>query len=164
MKASFIQFTKCLVASLFLIGTANAHHSFAMYDTERVYNLTGVVTRILPNSSHLAIYMVPLNEERNSVIRDDDGEPIEWSIEMYGSAQAALDGITTNGFPRGSIISIGLNPLRDGRPAGFRSDFGLFKCPENTPPALGQHCDSVEGATSHGKGVLEDAVGSIPGL
>jgi hypothetical protein len=142
----------------------NAHHSFAMYDTEKTYNLTGVVTRILPNTSHLKIYMVPLNEARDTIVRDENGEPMEWSIEMYGSAQATLDGISVNGFPRGSIISIGLNPLRSGRPGGFRGDSGLFKCPANTPPNPGLHCDSVEGSTSHGDGIMQQATGPAPGL
>ena len=142
----------------------SAHHSFAMYDTNKVYNLTGVVTRIVPNTSHLEIYMVPLNEARDTIIRNEDEKPVEWAIEMYGSAQATLDGISVNGFPRGSIISISLNPLRSGRSGGFRGDSGLFKCPANTPPAPGMHCDTVEGSTSHGPGIMEQATGAAPGL
>ena len=127
-----------------------------MYDTDTRVVFTGVVTRVVPNSSHLAIYLVPLDVERAKVIRDADGEPIEWAIEMYGAAQGARDGITARAFSPGSIVSIGLHPLRNGKTAGFRGDAGLFKCPENTPPARGLHCDSVEGSTAHGPGLIEE--------
>jgi hypothetical protein len=164
MRSNCNKFILFTVFNFLLVMPASAHHSCAMYDTSKVYNLTGVVTRILPNTSHLEIYMVPLNEARDTIIRDESGEPMEWAIEMYGSAQATLDGISVNGFPRGSIISIGINPLRSGRPAGFRGDSGLFKCPANTPPAPGMHCDTVEGSTSHGEGIMEQATGPAPGL
>ena len=61
---------------------------------------------------------------------------------------AAREGITVNNFPRGTIVSVGLHPLRTGLPAGARGQYGLFKCPADTPPAPGKHCDSVTGATS----------------
>jgi len=52
--------------------------------------------------------------------------------------------------------SVGLHPLRNGQPAGDRGAWGLFKCPEKTPPAAGMHCDTVEGSTSHGQGVIPE--------
>lgn len=160
-------FKKLVFTSLLIFppaGVVYAHHSFAMYDTNKTYNFTGVVTRVNPNSAHLIMYMVPLNEARESIIRDEDGKPIEWAIEMGSSASEALEGITVNGFPRGSIISVGLHPLRNGRPAGGRGESGLFKCPQNTPPTPGMHCDSVEGATSHGEGLMPEATDPSPGI
>jgi hypothetical protein len=79
--------------------------------------------------------------------------PIVWAVEMTGSAQAARQGVSVNSFPRGTVFSVGLHPLRNGEPAGAREG-GLFKCPERTPPKPGMHCDSVDGNTSHGEGVL----------
>jgi hypothetical protein len=97
-----------------------------------------------------------LNDARKAVIRGDDGEPVIWAVELRGASQVAQDGVTVDGFPPGTIFSIGLHPLRNGLPAGGRANYGLFKCPEKTPPAAGQHCDSVDGATSHGRGVLPE--------
>jgi hypothetical protein len=145
-----------------LAASANAHHSFAMYDVGKTLVLTGVVTRVDPNPNHLQIFFAPLNEERTQVIRDGQGEPIVWAVEMDGAAGAARDGISVNNFPRGTIMSVGLHPLRNGFPAGGRGESGLFKCPANTPPPAGKHCDSVAGATSHGEGVLPQPTEPAP--
>lgn len=150
------------IAAAAAAGSAVAHHSFAMYDSRKTYVLTGVVTRVDPNPNHLQLFFAPLNEARDQVLRDDQGEPIVWAVEMDGAAGAARDGISVNGFPRGTIISVGLHPLRNGFPAGGRGKSGLFKCPANTPPKPGLHCDSVAGATSHGEGVLPEPTGEPP--
>lgn len=131
--------------------SASAHHSFAMYDGEKTYVLTGVVTRVSPDPSHLTIFFSPLNDARQAVVRDAAGKPVTWSVELRSASQVALDGVTAQNFPPGTIFSIGLHPLRSGLPGGGRGKSGLFKCPPNTPPATGKHCDSVAGSTSHGE-------------
>lgn len=143
-------------------ATVQAHHSFAMYDLKKVYVLTGVVTRVDPNPNHLQLFFVPLNEARTQILRDDKGEPVVWALEMGPAAVVAADGITVNNFPRGTIISVGLHPLRNGFPGGGRGENGLFKCPADVPPAPGKHCDSVKGSTSHGHGVLPVPTGPVP--
>jgi hypothetical protein len=142
-----------LAGALMLALPVQAHHSFAMYDMRTVKVFTGVVTRVDPAPNHLQIFFAEMNAERTNVLRDEDGEPIVWAVEMTGSAQAARQGVSVNSFPRGTVFSVGLHPLRNGEPAGAREG-GLFKCPERTPPKPGMHCDSVDGNTSHGEGVL----------
>jgi hypothetical protein len=142
-----------LAGALMLALPVQAHHSFAMYDMRTVKVFTGVVTRVDPAPNHLQIFFAEMNAERTNVLRDADGEPIVWAVEMTGSAQAARQGVSVNSFPRGTVFSVGLHPLRNGEPAGAREG-GLFKCPERTPPKPGMHCDSVDGNTSHGEGVL----------
>jgi hypothetical protein len=136
------------------IRSANAHHSFAMYDDKKTYVFTGVVTRVSPDASHLSIFFSPLNEARDTVVRDASGTPVTWSVELRAASQVAQDGVTVQNFPPGTIFSIGLHPLRNGLPGGGRGPYGLFKCPPRTPPAPGKHCDSVAGSTSHGQGAL----------
>ncbi len=147
-----------------LLGTAIvpavAHHSFAMYDSNKIYVFTGVVTRVDPAPTHLMIHFVPLDNSRRKIMRDKDGQPEEWSVEMMGSGQSARDGISVSAFPPGTIFSVGLHPLRDGGHSGGRGTSGLYKCPPNTPPDRGKNCDSVPGATSHGKGALTGATGT----
>jgi hypothetical protein len=133
--------------------TLAAHHSFAMYDQSIKYVFTGVVERINPDGSHLQIVFVPLNDARDALVRDASGKPASWLVEMGGSAPSAREGITVDGFPRGTVFSVGLVPLRNGQRGGARVE-GLFSCPKGKPPAAGKHCDSVEGATSHGGGGL----------
>jgi len=143
-------------------GFAGAHHSFSMYDRSKTYVLTSVVTRINPDLNHLQIFFGVLDEDRNRVIRDEAGEPVIWSVELRASSQVARDGVTIAGFPPGTIFSVGLHPLRNGLPGGGRAEYGLYKCPENTPPAPGKHCDSVAGATSHGHGLLPEPTHAWP--
>lgn len=155
-----------LAAGLMVAGAAAlasqtlaAHHSFAMYDQSITYVFTGVVERINPDGSHMQIVFVPLNDQRTALVRGAEGKPANWLVEMGGSAPSARDGITVDSFPRGTVFSVGLVPLRSGQRGGARVD-GLFRCPAGKPPAAGQHCDSVEGATSHGGGRLARPTGS----
>jgi hypothetical protein len=104
--------------------------------------------------NHLQIFFAVMNEERKNVIRDAKGQPIIWAVEMAGSAQSAREGISVNAFPPKTIISVALHPLRSGEPAGDRGGTPLFKCPVNTPPPPGKHCDSVEGHVAFGQGKL----------
>ncbi len=133
--------------------TLSAHHSFAMYDQSIKYVFTGVVERINPDGGHLQIVFVPLNEKRDALLRDAGGKTTTWLVEMGGSMASAREGISVSSFPRGTVFSVGLVPLRNGQRGGARVD-GLVQCPKGKSPAPGMHCDSVAGATSHGNGRL----------
>ena len=148
-RVAMVAFGGTLAAALMLIAPVQAHHSFAMYDTSVMKVFTGVVTRVDPAPNHLQIFFAPMNEDRKNVQRGEDGEPIVWAVEMTGSAQAARQGISVNSFPRGTVFSVALHPLRNGEPAGTREG-ALFKCPERMPPAPGMHCNSVEGHVAIG--------------
>lgn len=143
------------VAVAALIVPAEAHHSFAMYDMRGVQVFTGVVDGIDPAPNHLAINFAVMNEERNNVIRDDNNEPIFWSVEMGGSAQMARQGVSVNSFPRGTVFSVALHPLRNGEPGGSREG-AMFRCPDGVRPEAGKHCDSVEGHILIGTGELPE--------
>jgi hypothetical protein len=137
-----------------LVVPVQAHHSFSIFDSTKTKVFTGVVVRVNPDVNHLQIFFAVMNEERTNVIRDAKNQPIIWAVEMAGSAAAAREGISVNGFPPKTIISVGLHPLRSGEPAGDRGGSAMFKCPANTPPKPGKHCDSVEGNTAFGRGAL----------
>jgi hypothetical protein len=147
-------FAALLLAGAASVAPLQAHHSFAIFDSSVTRVFTGVVTRVNPDVNHLQIFFAVMNEERTNVLRDAKGQPIIWAVEMAGSAQSARDGISVNAFPPRTIISVGLHPLRSGDPAGDRGRSPLYKCPENTPPKPGKHCDSVEGHTVFGSGPL----------
>jgi hypothetical protein len=142
------------VVAAIILRAAHAHHSFAMYDEKKTYVFTAVVTRISPDANHLQIFFSPLDEARKAVLRDASGEPAMWAVELRAAGQVAQEGVTVETFPPGTIFSIGLHPLRNGLPAGGRGRSGLFKCPPRTPPAAGQHCDTVAGSTSHRQAAL----------
>jgi hypothetical protein len=143
-----------VVVSLGLASPARAHHSYAMYDGSVYRVFTGVVVRVIPNAAHFEIHFVPLNPERNALVRDDKGEPLVWVVQMESAGQAYKDGITKESFPQGTVFSMGLHPRRDGKPAGDRGMSGLFQCPKGAKPQPGKHCDSVAGAKAFGAGEL----------
>lgn len=154
MKSSKRQCAALAAAALVCLP-ATGHHSFAMYDRSTTFVLTGVVANLNPDPSHLQIVFVPLNDERNALVRDAQGERIMWAVDMEGAAAAARNGISASNFSRGTVFSVSLNPLRNGEPGGTRVG-ALFRCPEGKAPAAGQHCDSVEDAVRHGDGELAE--------
>ncbi len=137
-------------------GPLYAHHSFAMYNRDITYVFTGVVDGINPDASHLQINFVPLNDAREALIRDGAGNRVTWNVEMEGAAFSAREGVSASTFPRGTVFSVALTPLRNGEPGGSRVG-GLFKCPEGKPPAAGMHCDSVDSAVHIGEQPLGTA-------
>ena len=124
------------------------------YDGSVYRVFTGVVVRVIPNAAHFEMHFVPLNLERDALVRDDKGEPLVWVVQMESAGQAYKDGITKESFPQGTVFSMGLHPRRDGKPAGDRGMSGLFQCPKGTKPQSGKHCDTVPGAKAFGAGEL----------
>lgn len=146
----------CIAAAGLAVVPARAHHSYAMYDGSVYRVFTGVMVRVVPNAAHFEMHFVPLNDERTALVRDENGEPLVWVVQMESAAEAFRHGITREAFPQGTVLSMGVHPRRDGRPAGDRGDSGLFRCPEGKTPEPGQHCDSVEGSTAFGEGVIPE--------
>lgn len=144
----------CAAALAAAAPGALAHHSYAMYDGAIYKVFTGVMVRVVPNAAHFEMHFVPLNEQRNALVRKDDGEPLVWVVQMESAAEANRHGITRESFPQGTVMSMGVHPRRDGKPAGDRGDSGLFRCPMGKVPAPGKHCDSVEGHATFGPGEI----------
>ena len=133
-----------------------AHHSYAMYDRSVIYVFTGVVESINPDASHLQINFVPLNEARDALVRYAGGARVTWNVEMEGAAASAREGISISTFPRGTVFSVGISPLRNGEPGGVRVG-GIFKCAEGSSPEAGNHCNNAAGFTHIGKVPLPKA-------
>jgi hypothetical protein len=97
--------------------TAVGHHSFAMYDQSQVVTLTGRLTRFVHAPNHAQLIFELIDNEGAPVL-DDDGEPVAWGVETGPSTRIARLGVTPDNFPIGTIITVQLNPLRDGRTFG----------------------------------------------
>src|SRR5207247_10234462 len=98
--------------------SADAHHSYAMYDGSVYRVFTGVIVRVIPNAAHFEFHFVPLNEKPDALLRDEKREPRVRVVQMEGAGEALKQGITLESFPRGAVISMGVQPRRDGKPAG----------------------------------------------
>lgn len=130
----------------------STHHSFAMYDQNKVVTLTGVMKQFVPQANHAELHFILLAPDHKALAKGADGKYVEWGVEMAGTAAIAQQGITGTSFAPGTVFSVHLNPLRDG--SNFGSRVGtLAKCPTDATtkkpklPEAGKHCDSVMGAT-----------------
>ncbi|HZI81537.1 MAG TPA: DUF6152 family protein [Vicinamibacterales bacterium] len=130
----------------------STHHSFAMYDQNKVVTLTGVMKQFVPQANHAELHFILLAPDHKALQKGADGKYVEWGVEMAGTAAIAQQGITGTSFGPGTVFSVHLNPLRDGSNFGARVGV-LAKCPTDAAtkkpvlPAAGKHCDSVAGAT-----------------
>ena len=95
---------------------ALAHHSFAMYDMAKNQTMTGKLTRFIPGGNHAQLVFDVVGDDGQPLIKD--GKPVVWGVETGSAAAIARNGITVESFPVGTILTVTLHPLRDGRPFG----------------------------------------------
>ncbi len=113
--------TGAAMAAVIAAGTwpacAAAHHSFAMYDQAQVKTLTGKLTRYIPGANHAQL-IFELLEPDGTPILDAAGKPVLWGVETGPAARIAQQGVTPDNFPPGTIVTVSLNPLRNGKTFG----------------------------------------------
>src|SRR5690606_27749075 len=114
------------------IATAQAHHSFAMYDRSKTVTVTGKLTRFIPGANHAQLLFEVTDAEGTPVL-GADGKPQIWGVETAPAAVIARQGVTVESFPLGTIITATLNPLRDGRPFGALAGGKLISCGMEMP-------------------------------
>ncbi|HEY0340978.1 MAG TPA: DUF6152 family protein [Steroidobacteraceae bacterium] len=124
---------------------ALAHHSFAMYDQTKIVVLTGVVYQFVAQANHAELHIYVIGPD-GKLEKDKDGKPRPYGVEMAGAAAVAEQGITAESMKAGTIVSVKVNPLRDGTDFGSKAgNSAIAKCPWKTPPAPGKTCDTVAG-------------------
>src|SRR5688572_19530997 len=140
------------VLAVVFAAAVSAHHSFAMYDQNKTVTITGVVKQFVPQANHAEFHVYLLAPDRKGIEKGKDGKYVEWGVELAGTAQLERQGVTATSYPANvTVISIKVNPLRDGSNYGARAG-ALAKCPMESPtkpklPEAGKHCDSVAGRT-----------------
>jgi len=98
-------------AFLFIFGTgpAGAHHSHSMFDTSREVTVTGTVTVFSYRNPHVFLHLD---------VKDDKGVVTSWAIEMSNIGNMQTRGIHRSTFKVGDVVTVKINPLKDGRPGG----------------------------------------------
>ena len=124
---------------------ALAHHSFAMYDQSITKTMSGKLTRYIPGSNHAQLIFDVLDNDGNAVVQN--GKPLQWGVETDSAASMARQGVSPHTFPLGTIFTVTLYPLRDGRNFGAIAG-NLIKC-GNTMPKGG--CTSQTGQVLIGR-------------
>jgi hypothetical protein len=122
-------------------GAAYAHHSFAMYDQAQTRTYTGKLTRYIPGSNHAQLIFELLGPDGKPV-PGKDGKPSIWGVETASAIAMARVGVSPKTFPNGTIFTVTLFPLRDGRPFGAMAGT-LIRC-GMTMPAGGCNKDTGE--------------------
>ena len=99
-----------------LAAPALAHHSFAMYDMNQTKTVTGKMTRYIPGANHAQLIFQLLDESGKPLMKD--GKPVTWGVETGSATAMARQGVSPDTFPEGTILTVRLYPLRDGRNFG----------------------------------------------
>jgi hypothetical protein len=104
--------TKALVLASIMVGaftiSAQAHHAFARFDSEREVTLEGTVKEFQWTSPHAWIMLTV----------DRKGRPEDWAIEMNGSSGLAREGWQPRTLTPGMAVTATVHPLRDGTKGG----------------------------------------------
>jgi len=106
--------TSALAAFVTLVATtsvAAAHHSFAMYDTDKIVVLKGSVKEFEWTNPHALLWII------NSAT--DGGADDLWTVELPTSpANLVRMGWTKHSLQPGQALAVEINPLRDGKHGG----------------------------------------------
>jgi hypothetical protein len=90
-------------------GAALAHHSFAMFDPEKLLTQTGTVKEFEWTNPHVWLHIV---------VPDQSGKAFEYSFEMQAVAQAMSGGWRPDTVRPGDKVMIEYHPLKDGSRGG----------------------------------------------
>jgi hypothetical protein len=104
-----------------------------MYDQEKTVTLTGKLTRFIPGANHAQLIFELIDAEGKTVA-DEAGKPVVWGVETGPAAQIAERGVTVDAFATGTVLTVTLNPLRNGKTFGaLARGSSLIKCGNALP-------------------------------
>ena len=87
-----------------------AHHSFTMFDTNKVLTITGTVTEFQWTNPHSYIEID---------VTDESGAVKHWSIEMGSPSILQQSGWKFSSLKKGDKATLVINPLKTGLAGGF---------------------------------------------
>jgi len=102
-----------IVLVLVLSLTALAHHSTAIYDSEKPIELRGTVVEWKFTNPHCIIRLE---------VTDARGERVVWSLEGGNTAGLFRQGWTPETLKTGDKLIVTVRPLRSGAPGGNYSN------------------------------------------
>jgi hypothetical protein len=98
-----------IAATLALTAPADAHHSGAGFNSEKVIELTGTIKEFQFTNPHTWIQVL---------VEDGKGGKVEWSLEWGSPNSLGRQGIRPSTFPAGAKVTMRLRPMLNGAPAG----------------------------------------------
>ena len=88
---------------------AIAHHSSAGFNASEVKEITATIKEFQFTNPHTWIQVI---------VTDEQGEQEEWSVEWGSPNSLARRGIRPSTFPPGAEVTMRINPMANGSPAG----------------------------------------------
>jgi len=110
---SWLMWSRIAMALAITVGwvaPVEAHHSFAMFDKNKPMTIKGVVTRIEWTNPHAYLYVETTGEQ---------GRKQLYALECSSPNELARWGWKRNTLKVGESVTLGMFPVRDGRPAGL---------------------------------------------
>ena len=95
------------------IGTASAHHSTAIYDSDNPVELSGTVVEWRFTNPHCIIMLE---------VTDSSGDTAIWALEGSNTSLLFRRGWTPMTLKAGDKITVRVRPLRSGVPSGNYSN------------------------------------------
>src|SRR5262245_54015846 len=92
-----------------MVGTATAHHSFAMFDNDHQIELAGTVQEFKYTSPHTFILLQ---------VKGQDGSTTIWNLEGATPSALAREGWSSKSLKAGDEVIMTIAPLRSGAPGG----------------------------------------------
>jgi hypothetical protein len=89
---------------------ALAHHSFSMFDQEKVLSMNGTVKELEWTNPHSWLRVMIEDEKTH--------QPLQWSIELASTGQQTRIGWNKEIVKPGDKVTVEINPLRDGTRGG----------------------------------------------
>jgi hypothetical protein len=97
------------MAALCVSVPAFGHHSFAMFDRDRIVRIAGVVKEYEWTNPHVWLHILA---------PDKDGKSVQWSFEMQSIAQDSRAGWRADTVKPGDKVTVEYHPLKDGSRGG----------------------------------------------
>ena len=112
MKLKIVGFTAIAMAAF--LAQAQAHHSFSMFDHEKMITISGTLKEFEWTNPHCWLHIVAVDPAT--------GRNVEWAFEMGSVTQIAAQGWKADSVKPGDKITISGHPLKDGSRGGqYRS-------------------------------------------
>lgn len=105
-----------------ILGSASAHHSFAMFDSFHPKEISGTVREFRFVNPHTVLIVT---------VKRVDGVESDWILEGGSPSQLVREGMTSKSLKPGDEVRVTINPLRSGaeggsyQPAQVRTKDGL---------------------------------------
>ncbi|HXJ03431.1 MAG TPA: DUF6152 family protein [Micropepsaceae bacterium] len=108
MNAKTISFLAVAVSAV--ATPALAHHSFAMFDSDKTITLSGTVKEFEWTNPHSWIHITTVDPA--------SGQPADWSFEMGSPGQLGSRGMKPDSLRPGDKVTVRAHPMKDGSHGG----------------------------------------------